>query len=62
MRWSPKQTRGLDWEYASNPASIASLADFIKSQFGKLDILVNNAGIRGAIANDDAIKASDFGN
>ncbi|GKU96891.1 hypothetical protein SLEP1_g10073 [Rubroshorea leprosula] len=45
----------------ADPASIASLADFIKSQFGKLDILVNNAGIRGAIADDDAIKASDFG-
>ncbi|GFP93028.1 (+)-neomenthol dehydrogenase [Phtheirospermum japonicum] len=29
-------------------ASIASLAEFIKSQFGKLDILVNNAGILGA--------------
>jgi len=24
----------------SNPASIASLADFIKTQFGKLDVLV----------------------
>jgi (+)-neomenthol dehydrogenase len=24
----------------SNPASIASLADFIKAQFGKLDVLV----------------------
>ncbi|GKV13094.1 hypothetical protein SLEP1_g24161 [Rubroshorea leprosula] len=57
---------------AADPASIASLADFIKSQFGKLDILeylssslstlsVNNPGIRGAIADDDAIKASDFG-
>ncbi|XP_061340169.1 (+)-neomenthol dehydrogenase-like [Gastrolobium bilobum] len=27
--------------------SVASLADFIKSKFGKLDILVNNAGIGG---------------
>ncbi|XP_042515268.1 salutaridine reductase-like [Macadamia integrifolia] len=31
-----------------NPASIYSLADFIKTQFGKLDILVNNAAIAGA--------------
>ncbi|GLT84579.1 hypothetical protein SLE2022_028000 [Rubroshorea leprosula] len=45
----------------ADPASIASPAEFIKSQFGKLDILVNNPGIRGAIADDDAIKASDFG-
>ncbi|GFP93032.1 (+)-neomenthol dehydrogenase [Phtheirospermum japonicum] len=39
-------------------ASIASLAEFIKSQFGKLDILVNNAGISGAIIDADALKAS----
>ncbi|KAK6162385.1 hypothetical protein DH2020_002226 [Rehmannia glutinosa] len=39
-------------------ASIASLAEFIKSQFGKLDILVNNAGILGAIVDADAFKAS----
>ncbi|XP_042979082.1 (+)-neomenthol dehydrogenase-like isoform X2 [Carya illinoinensis] len=31
----------------SDPASITSIADFIKTQFGKLDILVNNAGIGG---------------
>ncbi|KAB1214413.1 (+)-neomenthol dehydrogenase [Morella rubra] len=31
----------------SDPASVASLADFIRAQFGKLDILVNNAGIGG---------------
>ncbi|KAL2330342.1 hypothetical protein Fmac_017923 [Flemingia macrophylla] len=30
-----------------DPASVAALADFIKTQFGKLDILVNNAGISG---------------
>ncbi|XP_062090282.1 (+)-neomenthol dehydrogenase-like isoform X2 [Humulus lupulus] len=30
-----------------DPDSIASLADFIKTQFGKLDILINNAGIAG---------------
>ncbi|KAI4328757.1 hypothetical protein L6164_021089 [Bauhinia variegata] len=31
----------------TDPASIASLADFVRAQFGKLDILVNNAGISG---------------
>ncbi|KAJ9681572.1 hypothetical protein PVL29_020439 [Vitis rotundifolia] len=35
-----------------DPASIASLADFIKTQFGKLDILVNNAGIIGTLVTD----------
>ncbi|XP_042490250.1 (+)-neomenthol dehydrogenase-like [Macadamia integrifolia] len=38
-------------------ASIASLADFIKTQFQKLDILVNNAGISGVSLDDDAEKA-----
>ncbi|KAF7137491.1 hypothetical protein RHSIM_Rhsim07G0018300 [Rhododendron simsii] len=42
----------------TNPASIASLADFIKTRFGRLDILVNNAGISGAMRNLDAVKAS----
>ncbi|XWS32216.1 hypothetical protein CRYUN_Cryun23aG0141300 [Craigia yunnanensis] len=46
----------------SDPASLTSLADFVKKQFGKLDILdveilhVNNAGIAGV--NFDAVKAS----
>ncbi|GLT84567.1 hypothetical protein SLE2022_027880 [Rubroshorea leprosula] len=31
----------------ADPATIASLADFLKRQFEKLDILVNNAGIGG---------------
>ncbi|KAM0938808.1 putative salutaridine reductase (NADPH) [Dioscorea sansibarensis] len=31
----------------SDSASIASLADFIKTEFGKLDILVNNAAVSG---------------
>ncbi|RVW27904.1 (+)-neomenthol dehydrogenase [Vitis vinifera] len=35
-----------------DPASIASFADFIKTQFGKLDILVNNAGMSGSIVKD----------
>ncbi|PON92025.1 Short-chain dehydrogenase/reductase [Trema orientale] len=42
----------------ADPASIASLADFIKSRFGKLDILVNNAGIGGAKVDVDAFLAS----
>ncbi|KAH7556973.1 hypothetical protein JRO89_XS11G0022400 [Xanthoceras sorbifolium] len=36
----------------TDSASIASLANFIKIQFGKLDILVNNAGVMGAIVTD----------
>ncbi|KAE9460111.1 hypothetical protein C3L33_08007, partial [Rhododendron williamsianum] len=42
----------------ANPSSVASLADFVKTQFGKLDILVNNAGISGFVMNWDAFKAS----
>ncbi|XP_050386408.1 (+)-neomenthol dehydrogenase-like [Argentina anserina] len=41
----------------ADPASIASLAQFIKTQFGKLDILVNNAGIFGAIVDADGFRA-----
>ncbi|KAK6162364.1 hypothetical protein DH2020_002205 [Rehmannia glutinosa] len=43
--------------HVTDLASIASLAEFIKSQFGKLDILVNNAGLLGAMAGDDAQRA-----
>ncbi|WCJ22631.1 NAD(P)-binding Rossmann-fold superfamily protein [Euphorbia peplus] len=39
-----------------DPPSIASLADFIKTHFGKLDILVNNAGINGAKLDHDHLK------
>ncbi|KAK7274528.1 hypothetical protein RIF29_15621 [Crotalaria pallida] len=39
-------------------ASISSLADFIKIQFGKLDILVNNAGIHGTNVDHEALEAS----
>ncbi|XVF33372.1 hypothetical protein REPUB_Repub17cG0162900 [Reevesia pubescens] len=39
-----------------NPATIASLVEFIKTQFGKLDILVNNAGIIGIEADVDALS------
>ncbi|XP_031277431.1 (+)-neomenthol dehydrogenase-like [Pistacia vera] len=44
-----------------NPASVASLADFITTQFEKLDILVNNAGIGGATLNADAfVRATEL--
>ncbi|CAL5196132.1 unnamed protein product [Lathyrus oleraceus] len=36
----------------ADAASVAALADFLKSQFGKLDILVNNAGIGGVEIKD----------
>ncbi|CAJ2657749.1 unnamed protein product [Trifolium pratense] len=36
----------------ANAASVVTLAEFVKSQFGKLDILVNNAGISGTVIND----------
>ncbi|KAF3441301.1 hypothetical protein FNV43_RR15214 [Rhamnella rubrinervis] len=37
-------------------ASVASFADFIKTQFGKLDILINNAGLAGLIPNSEAFN------
>ncbi|KAK3433854.1 (+)-neomenthol dehydrogenase [Eucalyptus grandis] len=45
----------------SDPASVSSLADFVKHKFGKLDILVNNAGVTGAIVDADALRASSIG-
>ncbi|WJX87027.1 (+)-neomenthol dehydrogenase [Trifolium repens] len=39
----------------ANAASVTSLADFVKSEFGKLDILVNNAGISGTVINDKGL-------
>ncbi|GLT60634.1 hypothetical protein SLA2020_333920 [Shorea laevis] len=42
----------------ADPATIASLADFVKRQFGKLDILVNNAGIIGAETDRDAFTVA----
>ncbi|XP_062155642.1 (+)-neomenthol dehydrogenase-like isoform X1 [Alnus glutinosa] len=45
----------------ADPASIASLADFIKIKYGKLDILVNNAGISGGIIDSDAFAAAGGG-
>lgn len=41
----------------TNPASIASLADNIKTRFGKLDVLVNNAGISGVIVDEDSFRS-----
>ncbi|KAF5761435.1 putative short-chain dehydrogenase/reductase SDR, NAD(P)-binding domain superfamily [Helianthus annuus] len=41
-----------------DPVSVASLAQFVKTQFGKLDILVNNSGIGGAVADEEALRAA----
>ncbi|KAK8264656.1 hypothetical protein V6Z12_D12G123600 [Gossypium hirsutum] len=37
------------------------LADFVKTQFGRLDILVNNAGIGGVTADEDALRGGVLG-
>ncbi|CAL5397878.1 unnamed protein product [Camellia sinensis] len=42
-----------------DPSSVASLANFIKSKFGRLDILVNNAGILGAKMDWDSLQSSE---
>ncbi|XP_028769169.1 uncharacterized protein LOC114726666 [Neltuma alba] len=42
----------------TDPASVSSLANFIRNKFGKLDILVNNAGITGAHVDRDGLIAS----
>ncbi|OIW11720.1 hypothetical protein TanjilG_20204 [Lupinus angustifolius] len=42
----------------ADAASVASLAHFVKSEFGKLDILVNNAGIGGVVIKDHDIISS----
>ncbi|KAK9202376.1 hypothetical protein WN944_017586 [Citrus x changshan-huyou] len=44
----------------SDLASVSSLADFIKTQFGKLDILVNNAGIASVKFDMDAFADSGY--
>ncbi|KAG6778423.1 hypothetical protein POTOM_018287 [Populus tomentosa] len=41
--------------------SIASFANFIRNQFGRLDILVNNAGIAGTEIKEDDWKKLRFG-
>ncbi|MBA0562862.1 hypothetical protein Golob_007883 [Gossypium lobatum] len=45
----------------TEPASVSSLADFVKTQFGRLDILVNNAGIGGVTADEDALRGGVLG-
>ncbi|KAF6156744.1 hypothetical protein GIB67_033213 [Kingdonia uniflora] len=40
-----------------DPTSIASLASFIKTRFGKLDILVNNAADPGAVIDPEPFRA-----
>ncbi|CAI8607217.1 unnamed protein product [Vicia faba] len=42
----------------ADAATVAALADFVKSQFGKLDILVNNAGIGGVEIKDTNLFSS----
>ncbi|XP_038977410.1 salutaridine reductase-like [Phoenix dactylifera] len=42
----------------TDSTSIASLADFVETEFGKLDILVNNAGIGGMTIDFETLKAS----
>ncbi|KAK7389999.1 hypothetical protein VNO78_25296 [Psophocarpus tetragonolobus] len=39
----------------TDPPSVASLAQFIKTRFGRLDILVNNAGVPGGIVNGEDV-------
>ncbi|XP_020260468.1 salutaridine reductase-like [Asparagus officinalis] len=45
----------------ADPASVASLANFIKTQFGKLDILVNNAGVGGMTGTPPTFKEEENG-
>ncbi|KAI8569424.1 hypothetical protein RHMOL_Rhmol02G0278000 [Rhododendron molle] len=45
----------------TNQASVASLAEFIKTKFNKLDILVNNAGIAGTVIDPEARKGIKIG-
>ncbi|KAI8021665.1 (+)-neomenthol dehydrogenase, partial [Camellia lanceoleosa] len=42
-----------------DPSSVASLADFIKSKFGRLDIMVNNVGILGTKMDWDSLQSSE---
>ncbi|OAY49211.1 (+)-neomenthol dehydrogenase [Manihot esculenta] len=43
----------------TDPASIASLAEFIKTRFGKLDILVNNAGVGGTTIDSKSLETQN---
>ncbi|KAK9076702.1 hypothetical protein SSX86_005036 [Deinandra increscens subsp. villosa] len=44
----------------TDPASVASLANFIDARFGKLDILVNNAGISSTIVDKESFWSLDL--
>ncbi|KAG9441082.1 hypothetical protein H6P81_016936 [Aristolochia fimbriata] len=41
----------------TDSASISSLAEFVRTRFGKLDILVNNAGVSGLTIDHSALEA-----
>ncbi|KAK4414444.1 (-)-isopiperitenone reductase [Sesamum alatum] len=43
-----------------DPASIASLVEFIKTKYGRLDILVNNAGISGIGLDGDILIVQEI--
>lgn len=45
----------------SDSSSVASLAEFVRVQFGKLDILINNAGVTGGIVDPEGIRAAVSG-
>ncbi|KAB2632928.1 salutaridine reductase-like [Pyrus ussuriensis x Pyrus communis] len=46
----------------TDPSSIASLAEFLKTQLGKLDILVNNAAVLGSVFLEKLAIGPDAGN
>ncbi|KAF6134958.1 hypothetical protein GIB67_037485 [Kingdonia uniflora] len=39
-----------------DPTCIASLASFLKIQFGRLDILVNNVGVTGVVMDPETLE------
>ncbi|KAL8089212.1 hypothetical protein AgCh_038847 [Apium graveolens] len=39
----------------TDPSSVSSLAEYIKTKFGRLDILVNNAGMGGGVIDEKAL-------
>ncbi|XP_020260470.1 (+)-neomenthol dehydrogenase-like isoform X2 [Asparagus officinalis] len=41
----------------ADPSSVSSLANFIKTEFGRIDILVNNAGIGGLLTDDQTLNS-----
>ncbi|KAJ4979448.1 hypothetical protein NE237_010228 [Protea cynaroides] len=56
LKWSGLSDVVFHQLDVKDTASVTSLVDFIKTQFGKLDILVNNAGIKGSDLDDDAYR------